>query len=50
VLKGACELVPDDGAARFYKAGESFVIEPGFAGIWRVISPMRKRFVILLKP
>lgn len=50
VLEGACELVPDDGAPRLYRAGDSFVIEPGFAGVWRVTAPMRKRFVILLKP
>jgi hypothetical protein len=50
VLEGACELVPDGGAARLYKAGDSFVIEPGFQGVWRVTQNMRKRFVILLKP
>ncbi len=50
VLEGACELTPDDGPPRAYKAGDSFVIEPGFKGVWRVMQAMRKRFVILLKP
>lgn len=45
VLEGACELTPDGGEAQRYKAGDSFVIEPGFAGVWRVVEPMRKRFV-----
>ncbi len=46
VLEGACELVPDGEPPRRFKAGDSFVIEPGFAGIWRVLAPMRKRFVV----
>lgn len=46
VLEGACELVPDGGAAQRFRAGDSFVIEPGFSGVWRVLEPMRKRFVV----
>lgn len=46
MLEGACELVPDDGPTRRFCAGDSFVIEPGFTGVWRVLAPMRKRFVI----
>lgn len=46
VLEGVCELTPDDGAPARYRAGDSFVIEPGFSGVWRVIEPMRKRYVV----
>lgn len=46
LLEGACELVPDEGTAQRFAAGDSFVIEPGFTGLWRVLAPMRKRFVI----
>lgn len=46
VLEGACELTPDDGAPRRFAAGDSFVIEPGFKGVWRVLAPMRKRYVV----
>lgn len=46
VLEGVCELTPDDGASRRFEAGDSFVIEPGFKGVWRVIEPMKKRFVV----
>lgn len=47
MLEGVCELVPDDGGeTKRFSAGESFVIEPGFVGVWRVIVPMKKRFVI----
>jgi uncharacterized protein len=48
LLEGACELVGEDGRAERYSAGDSFVIEPGFRGVWRVLAPMRKRFVIRL--
>ncbi|MEZ5957351.1 MAG: cupin domain-containing protein [Hyphomonadaceae bacterium] len=46
VLEGACELVPDGGEAVRYGEGDSFIIEPGFTGVWRVIEPMKKRYVI----
>ena len=46
MLEGVCELVDENGGAQRFSAGDSFVIEPGFAGVWRVIAPMRKRFVI----
>ena len=46
MLEGACELLPDDGPAQRFAAGDSFIVEPGFSGVWRVLSPMKKRFVI----
>lgn len=47
MLEGICELTPDDGGAtQRYEAGDSFVIEPGFVGVWRVLAPMKKRFVV----
>lgn len=46
MLEGICELVSDDGDTQRYQAGDSFVIEPGFVGVWRVIAPMKKRFVV----
>ena len=46
LLEGVCELVPDDGEAQRFAAGDSFVIEPGFKGVWRVLQPMKKRFVV----
>lgn len=48
MLEGVCELVGDDGGVQRFRAGDSFVIEPGFHGVWRVIEPMRKRFVVRL--
>lgn len=46
MLEGVCELTPDGGAPQRFTAGDSFVVEPGFVGVWRVIEPMRKRFVV----
>jgi uncharacterized cupin superfamily protein len=46
VLEGVCELTPDGGQTQRFSAGDSFVIEPGFVGVWRVVAPMRKRFVV----
>lgn len=46
VLEGVCELETSDGERRRFQAGDSFIIEPGFIGVWRVIEPMRKRFVV----
>lgn len=46
VLEGACELVPDGGEAVRYGEGDSFIIEPGFVGVWRVLTPMKKRYVV----
>ena len=46
VLRGVCELTPDGGTPQRFEAGEAFVIEPGFVGIFRVVAPMTKRYVI----
>ena len=46
MLEGVCELVPDGGDAVRYVEGDSFIIEPGFSGVWRVIEPMKKRYVV----
>jgi hypothetical protein len=46
VLQGVCELTPDGAPPQRYAAGDSFVIEPGFEGVWRVIEPMKKRFFV----
>lgn len=46
VLDGECQLETSHGEVRHFKAGDSFIIEPGFIGVWRVLKPMRKRFVV----
>ncbi|MFT3809807.1 MAG: cupin domain-containing protein [Micropepsaceae bacterium] len=48
ILSGISEIMADGGAPRRVKAGDQFVIEPGFTGIWRVIETTRKSFVVRL--
>lgn len=46
VISGRCVITGDDGSRIEAGAGEGFVIEPGFTGVWEVVSPMRKHWVI----
>ena len=45
ILSGVIELKPDGGDAVTYKAGDSFVMKPGFVGIWKTIETVRKIYV-----
>lgn len=47
VIEGACELAGDDGVTWRFGAGDAFVIEPGWRGVWCVLEPMKKRYVIV---
>ncbi len=47
VSEGVCELTADGGQTRRFTAGDAFVIEPGFRGIFRVVEAMSKKYVIL---
>jgi len=46
ILSGIVEVVEQNGATLRYGAGDSFVIKPGFVGIWRTVETVRKIFVI----
>jgi uncharacterized protein len=48
ILAGACEITADGGDVRRYGPGDAFMIPPGFSGVWRVIEPMTKRYVIVM--
>ena len=48
ILSGLSVVSQDDGAARMVKAGDSFVLRPGFSGTWEVIETTRKEYVIRL--
>jgi uncharacterized cupin superfamily protein len=47
LLSGVIELTPKDGEPVIYRAGESFVMKPGFVGIWKTIETVRKIYVIV---
>ena len=50
ILAGVSVITEDDGEARTVKAGDSFVLRPGFKGIWEVLETTRKEYVIRLAP
>lgn len=45
ILSGVVEITPDGGEPVVYGAGESFVMKPGFAGVWKTIETVRKIYV-----
>ncbi len=47
ILSGIVELTPEGGEPVVYKAGDSFVMKPGFVGVWKTIETVRKVYVIV---
>ncbi len=45
ILSGIVEITPDDGEPAVYRAGDSFVMKPGFVGRWKTIETVRKIYV-----
>ena len=48
ILSGVSVIAEDGGEARTVRAGDSFVLRPGFRGIWEVVETTRKEYVIKL--
>lgn len=46
ILEGRLVITPEGGAPFTVTAGDSFVIRPGFRGIWEVQETVRKDFVL----
>jgi uncharacterized cupin superfamily protein len=49
LIEGQITITPDGGAAVTMKAGDGFVVEPGFKGTWKIDAPVKKHFCIKLK-
>jgi uncharacterized protein len=45
ILSGVIEIEEKGGETKTYRAGDSFVMKPGFVGIWRTIETVRKVYV-----
>jgi uncharacterized cupin superfamily protein len=48
ILSGVSVIAEDGGKTRTVKAGDSFVLRPGFKGSWEVLETTRKEYVIKL--
>jgi uncharacterized cupin superfamily protein len=48
ILSGVSVIAEDDAEARTVRAGDSFVLRPGFKGTWEVLETTRKEYVIRL--
>ena len=46
ILSGVSVLIEEGGTERRVRAGDAFVLRPGFKGRWRFESTSRKRYVI----
>ncbi len=47
LLAGVVELTPRGGEPVIYRAGDSFVMKPGFVGVWKTIETVRKIYVVV---
>ncbi len=45
ILAGVIELTEDGGEPATYRAGDSFVMKPGFTGTWRTVETVRKIYL-----
>jgi uncharacterized protein len=48
MLEGVSVITSADGTERMFRAGDKFVLEPGFEGVWDVVETTLKRYVIHL--
>ncbi|MGN6095820.1 MAG: cupin domain-containing protein [Bosea sp. (in: a-proteobacteria)] len=46
ILSGVIELTEQGQPPRIFRAGDSFVMKPGFVGVWKTIETVRKIYVI----
>ena len=48
ILSGVSVIAEEGGEARTVRAGDAFVLRPGFRGSWEVVETTRKEYVVRL--
>ncbi|MEJ8572186.1 cupin domain-containing protein [Microbaculum marinum] len=46
IISGVSVISDDDGGSVTVRAGDAFVLRPGFTGTWEVVETTRKQYVI----
>ena len=46
ILSGVVELTEEGQSPRIFRAGDSFVMKPGFVGVWKTLETVRKIYVV----
>ena len=46
ILSGRCEITEEGGATHVFTGGDSFIMKPGFKGVWKTTETLRKIYVI----
>ncbi|MDQ7774717.1 MAG: cupin domain-containing protein [Paracoccus aminovorans] len=47
LLSGVVEITERGAAPVTYRAGDSFVMKPGFVGVWKTVETLRKIYVVI---
>lgn len=47
IISGVIELTEEGKEPRIFKAGDSFVMKPGYVGTWKTIETVRKIYVVV---
>jgi uncharacterized protein len=50
ILSGVVELTEEGKEPRIFRAGDSFVLKPGYVGVWKTIETVRKIYVVVSTP
>jgi uncharacterized protein len=47
ILDGVIEITEEGGTLVTYRKGDSFVMKPGFRGVWKTVETVRKIYVVV---
>ncbi|WP_068173217.1 cupin domain-containing protein [Neokomagataea thailandica] len=47
ILEGLVKIVENNGETYLFKAGDSFIMKPGFMGTWETIETVKKIYVLV---